>query len=363
MTNRIFQNLINQFAEPVGRTIGIINRSGTVVACSDAMKVGDVYEDAVEELLYGPDCVKANGKVLRAITGENGWEHIVFVSGEDETAEKFAHLLAISIANVKQYYDDKYGRANFIKNVIVDNILPGDIFVKARELRLSGEVPRVVMLIRVLSGGEFSTYEAISNLFPEKNKDFVINISETDIALVKEIHKDIEPRDLDNLAKAIIDTLSSEFYTQSSVGIGTIVTGIRDLARSFKEAQLAMDVGKVFESGNPISRYDSLGIARLLYQLPRQMCEMFLKEVFPRDTLDSLDAETLFTVDKFFENNLNVSETARKLFVHRNTLVYRLDKIKRSTGLDLRELDHAIIFKVALMVRKYLANTSFTSKF
>lgn len=363
MTNKIFQDMINQFAVPVGRTLGIINRSGTVIACSDAMKVGDVYEDAVEELIYGQDCVKANGKVLRTIESDGQWEYIVFVDGDDSEAEKYSQLLAISISNIKQYYDEKYGRASFIKNVIVDNILPGDIFLKARELHLSGEVSRVVMLIRITQKSDIAPFEVISNLFPDKNKDFVININETDIALIKETKPEIESRDLEKLAKAIADTLSGEFFTQATVGIGTVVTGIRDLARSFKEAQVAMEVGKVFDSGKTITRYDNLGIARLLYQLPRPMCEMFLKEVFPHDTLDALDQETLFTIDKFFENNLNVSETARKLFVHRNTLVYRLDKIKRATGLDLRELDHAIVFKVALMVRKYLNNTTYTTKF
>ena len=115
-----------------------------------------------------------------------------------------------------------------------------------------------------------------------------------------------------------------------------------------------MEVGKVFDTEKTISSYDSLGIARLIYQLPTTLCETFLKEVFKRGSIESLDQETLFTIQRFFENNLNVSETSRKLFVHRNTLVYRLEKIKKITGLDLREFDHAIIFKIALMVNKYL---------
>ena len=153
-----------------------------------------------------------------------------------------------------------------------------------------------------------------------------------------------------------MDTLSSEFYTHCSVGIGTIVNNIKDLARSFKEAQTALEVGKVFDTEKPIVSYNNLGIARLIYQLPTTLCEMFLKEVFKKGSIDSLDHETLFTIQRFFENNLNVSETSRKLFVHRNTLVYRLEKIKKITGLDLREFEDAIVFKVALMVKKYLSN-------
>ena len=163
-------------------------------------------------------------------------------------------------------------------------------------------------------------------------------------------------KDLEKLASSIVDTLSGEFYTHCVIGIGTPVTGIKDLARSFKEAQVALEVGKVFDTERSIVSYDKLGIARLIYQLPTTLCDMFLKEVFKRGSIESLDQETLFTIQRFFENNLNVSETSRKLFVHRNTLVYRLEKIKKLTGLDLREFEDAIIFKVALMVKKYLSS-------
>ena len=211
------------------------------------------------------------------------------------------------------------------------------------------------MLIKIVNKTDISAYDVIQNLFPDKSKDFIININETDIVLVKEIRQGIESKDLDKLASSIVDTLSSEFYTHCVVGIGTAVTGIKDLARSFKEAQVALEVGKVFDTEKTIISYDNLGIARLIYQLPTTLCEMFLKEVFKRGSIESLDHETLFTIQRFFENNLNVSETSRKLFVHRNTLVYRLEKIKKITGLDLREFEDAIVFKVALMVKKYLS--------
>ena len=259
-----------------------------------------------------------------------------------------------SLSSIKQYYDEKYDRGNFVKNVILDNILPGDIYLKARELRFNNDVNRVVLLIRISARTDISAYDIVQNLFPDKNKDFVININETDIALIKEIRAGIESKDLEKLARSIVDTLGGEFYTQATVGIGTVVEGIKDLARSFKEAQVALEVGKVFDTEKNIVSYDNLGIARLIYQLPTTLCEMFLREVFKKGSIDSLDQETLFTIQRFFENNLNVSETSRKLFVHRNTLVYRLEKIKRLTGLDLREFDDAIVFKVALMVKKYL---------
>ena len=185
----------------------------------------------------------------------------------------------------------------------------------------------------------------------------MFNITENDIVLVKEVKNSIDVKDLEKLARSISDTLSSEFFTKVNVGIGTPVVGVKDLARSFKEAQTALEVGKVFDTDKNIVSYDNLGIARLIYHLPTTLCETFLKEVFKKNSIESLDHETLFTIQKFFENSLNVSETSRKLFVHRNTLVYRLDKIKKLTGLDLREFDHAIIFKRALLVKKYRAAT------
>ena len=234
-------------------------------------------------------------------------------------------------------------------------MLPGDISLKARELHFNSDISRVVFLISVISSNDVSAYDVIQNLFPDKNKDFVFNITETDIEIPKEVKNNIDVRDLEKLARSISDTLSSEFFTKVNVGIGTPVVGVKDLARSFKEAQTALEVGKVFDTDKNIVSYDNLGIARLIYHLPTTLCETFLKEVFKKNSIESLDHETLFTIQKFFENSLNVSETSRKLFVHRNTLVYRLDKIKKLTGLDLREFDHAIIFKIALMVKKYLA--------
>ncbi|MEE1278565.1 MAG: helix-turn-helix domain-containing protein, partial [Acutalibacteraceae bacterium] len=221
-------------------------------------------------------------------------------------------------------------------------------------LHFNSDISRTVLLIRVTSRNDVSIYDVIQNLFPDKSKDFVINISETDIALVKETSANVASETIEKLANSIVDTLSGEFYTQVVVGIGTTVIGLKDLAKSFKEAQVSLEVGKVFDTEKAIVSYDNLGIARLIYQLPTTLCETFLREVFKKGSIDSLDHETLFTIQRFFENNLNVSETSRKLFVHRNTLVYRLEKIRKITGLDLREFDHAIVFKIALMVKKYL---------
>ncbi len=354
MSNRIFQSVIHQTREAIERTVGIVDESLSVIACSDLGRVGEA-SSLTADAFIGAESFVQEGYTYMPFGSRPHCEYLLFVEGEDEAAARYAALLAVSLTGIKQFHDEKYDRGNFVKNVILDNILPGDIYLKARELRFNNDVSRVVLLIRITSRTEISAFDVVQNLFPERAKDFVINISESDIALVKEVRADTDPRDLEKLARSIVDTLGGEFYTQAIVGIGTVVEGIKDLASSFKEAQVALEVGKVFDNERPIIRYDHLGVARLIYQLPTTLCEMFLREVFKRGSIESLDQETLFTIQKFFENNLNVSETSRKLFVHRNTLVYRLEKIKRLTGLDLREFDDAIVFKVALMVKKYLS--------
>lgn len=356
MSNRLFQGVVHQMRDAVDRTIGVIDEASVIIACSELGRIGEVNDSVTPELMASSEPFVVNGYTYRSFGSRPRPEYAVFVLGTDPEAARYTALLSVSLASIKQFYDEKYDRGNFVKNVILDNILPGDIYLKARELHFNNDISRVCMLIKITNKTDVAAYDVVQNLFPDKNKDFVININETDIALVKEIKPGIESKDLEKLAGSIVDTLSSEFYTHCVVGIGTDVEGIKDLARSFKEAQVALEVGKVFDTERSIVRYDNLGIARLIYQLPTTLCEMFLKEVFKKGSIESLDHETLFTIQRFFENNLNVSETSRKLFVHRNTLVYRLEKIKKITGLDLREFEDAIVFKVALMVKKYLTS-------
>jgi carbohydrate diacid regulator len=362
MANRLFQGIITQLKESMNCTIGVVDMSGQVLACSDSQRIGTEGvtarpgEYTTLELGESFDVFLRDGYTCKPFGALGKPEYVIFVEGTDENAAKYVNILSVTLSSIKQYYDEKYDRTNFIKNVVQDNVLPGDIIVKARELHFNGEVSRAILLIRVLSSSDVSPFDVIQNLFPDKSKDFVLNITETDIVLVKEVKANTETKDLEKLAKSISDTLSSEFYTRIAVGIGSVISGVKDLARSYKEAQTALEVGKVFDTDKTIVSYDNLGIARLIYHLPRTLCDTFLSEVFKKGSIENLDHETLFTIQKFFENNLNVSETSRKLFVHRNTLVYRLEKIKKLTGLDLREFDHAIIFKIALMVKKYITS-------
>lgn len=356
MSNRMLQTVIHQMKDTVARTIGVIDENSIIIACSELSKIGESKQRIREELSFSSDAVVYDGYTYRFITASGKNECIVFVEGSDSYASSMTELISIFLGNIKSLYDEKYDKASFIKSIILDNILPSDIYIKSNELHFSNEGNRVVVVVKFGSVTDTPPYEIIQNAVTAKDKDYVINISEQDVVIVKEIDKNIENEELENYAHGILNYVLSEHGAKVLIGISSVVENLKDLARAYKEARIALEVGKVFDIEKPVMSYENLGIGRLIYQLPTTLCDIFLGEVFKKGSLESLDRETLMTVQSFFENNLNISETSRKLFVHRNTLVYRLEKIRKLTGLDLREFDHAVTFKVALMVKKYLSS-------
>jgi len=358
MSNSVFQSVIVQLKEISDRTFGVIDTEGCVVSCTDVTLLGERWMDAALKVGSSSDSIVTFGqKSFKAIVGNsNYFEYAVFCTGDDETAKGFCTMAYIALNDAKIFYEEKHDRGTFVKNIIMDNILPGDIYIRAKELHFATDAPRAVFLIRQIGHSDVATVDILSGMFPDKMQDFVLSINEMDIAVVKQISAGVTSEELEKMAATMEETLKNELRIRTVIGIGTVAEHLRELADSYKEAQTAIEVGKVFDTEKSIMHYENLGIGRLIYQLPTTLCEIFLSEVFKKNSIDSLDQETLFTINKFFENNLNVSETSRKLFVHRNTLVYRLEKIKKLTGLDLRQFDHAIVFKVALMVRKYLTS-------
>ena len=356
MSNSVFQSVILQLKEVSDRTYGVLDGDGCVVSCTDSSLIGERWTDAALKLRASAESIVTFGqRTFKAILGGiNGFEYAVFCSGADEQARISCAMAFIALNDARVFYEEKHDRGTFVKNIIMDNILPGDIYIRAKELHFATDAPRAVFLVRQMGYADVSTVDVLSGMFPDKVQDFVLSINETDVAVVTQLTPDTTAQDLEKLALSMQNALKSELFVRPVVGCGTIAEHLQNLADSFKEAQTAIEVGKVFDSENTIVNYENLGIGRLIYQLPTTLCEIFLSEVFKKNSIESLDQETLFTINKFFENNLNVSETSRKLFVHRNTLVYRLEKIKKLTGLDLRQFDHAIVFKVALMVRQYL---------
>mgnify|MGYP000277925593 CR=1 FL=1 len=358
MSSRVFQSVIVQMKEATDRVIGVIDADSNVISCSDTSLIGEKWPEAVIKLNSAPDSVVVVDKrTFKPLVSWSAYfDYAVFAEGDDETARSLCVMAYVALNGAKTYYEEKHDKGTFVKNIITDNILPGDIYIRAKELHFVTDAPRAVFLVRQVGRADVASVDVLSGMFPDKQQDFVLSINESDVAVIKQITGGTTPEDLEKIAKSMEDTLKNELRIKTVIGIGTVSDHLRELADSYKEAQTAIDVGKVFDTEKSIIDYENLGIGRLIYQLPTTLCEIFLSEVFKKNSIDSLDQETLFTINKFFENNLNVSETSRKLFVHRNTLVYRLEKIKKLTGLDLREFDDAITFKVALMVKKYLTS-------
>ena len=241
-----------------------------------------------------------------------------------------------------------------IQNLILDNLLLVDVYNRAKKLHIPVEAKRVVLLIETKNEKDQDSMEILKNLFVSRTNDFITAIDEKNIIIVRSLEESDGYEEINKIANTIVDMLNAEAMSQVRVSYGNIIQEIKDVSRSYKEAKMAMDVGKIFYVDKTIVGYNNLGIGRLIYQLPMPLCEMFMKEVFGGKLPDILDDETLNTINKFFDNSLNISETSRQLFLHRNTLVYRLEKIQKSTGLDIRVFDDALTFKIALMVSSYM---------
>ena len=359
MSGRMFLSIVSQLKETTDTTIGVIDSEGTVIACTELQEIGKKWPQAVQPVNeVGNECVVVEGKTFKALSSWGGqFEFAAYAEGDDALSRTCCAMASVALDAAKSYYEEKHDKTSFVKNIISDNILPSDIYVRAKELHVDAEVARGVFVIRRRNEqADHVTAEAVQNILPDRQSGFVLSMGESDVVLIQQVDANAGTKDLEKLAATIEEGLRSGGESVVVIGIGTIAAHLRDLAKAYKEAQIAIEVGKVFDTEKYIINYENLGIGRLIYQLPTTLCEMFLQEVFKKNPIDALDKETLFTINKFFENNLILSETARKLFVHRNTLVYRLEKIKKLTGLDLREFDDAITFKVALMVKKYLAS-------
>ncbi len=346
MANKLYQSLLYQMSVSMDRRVGLYEDGDFIFSYPEDIAMlqhaGDIAR--LTETMDEP--VHYLGFTFLGAPNMMSPDFLVFVEGEDEKALKCAEMIAICIHSMHQLHTDRYDRSNLIRNIILDNVLSGDVLISAKELHLTYDAPRIIMLLRTADGSAnaHTLVEVVQSLFPDKNHDFVFSLDERNTILAKEIAKDTTEAELMQLAQSILDTVNAEAYAHINIGIGSVAPTIKDLAKSYKDARVALEVGKVFDTNRPIVSYENLGIGRLIYQLPTTLCELFLSEVFKKESIDALDQETLFTIQKFFENDLNVSETSRQLYVHRNTLVYRLDKVQKLTGLDLRIFDHAIIF-------------------
>ena len=314
------------------------------------------YESAVLSFVESPaDSQVIQGCQFFKIFDEQQLEYVLLAGGESEDVYMLGKIAAFQVQSLLVAYKERFDKDNFIKNLLLDNLLLVDIYNRAKKLHIDTEAKRVIFIIETSHEKDSVALDNVRNLLGGKSRDFVTAVDEKNIIVVKELADKAGSRELEKMAKEMMEILRAESEDDKiHIAYGTVVNDIKEVSKSYKEAKLALDVGKIFFDEKDIVAYSTLGIGRLIYQLPIPLCKMFIKEIFEGKSPDEFDEETLTTINKFFENNLNVSETSRQLYIHRNTLVYRLDKLQKSTGLDLRVFEDAITFKIALMVVKYM---------
>ncbi len=353
ISNQILQDTIEGIKSIARIDLCVMDTEGKSLAST--FTVSDEYEEAVLTFVNSP----AESQVLQGyqffkVSDDNQLEYIILAKGETDDVYMIGKIAAFQIQNLLVAYKERFDKDNFIKNLLLDNLLLVDIYNRAKKLHIDTDVRRVVFIIETKNEKDANALETVRSLFSTKTKDFITAVDEKNIILVKEVKPNETYEDMAKTASMIEDMLNTEVMTQVHIAYGTVVSEIKEVSRSYKEAKMALDVGKIFYESRSIIAYSNLGIGRLIYQLPIPLCKMFIKEIFDGRSPDEFDEETLTTINKFFENSLNVSETSRQLYIHRNTLVYRLDKLQKSTGLDLRVFEDAITFKIALMVVKYM---------
>ncbi|KIR01203.1 Sugar diacid utilization regulator SdaR [Lachnospiraceae bacterium TWA4] len=353
ISNQILQNTIEGLKSITRVDLCVSDTEGKILAST--FPDAEEYEHAIVNFVESPaDSQVLQGYQFFKVFDENQLEYVLLARGAGDDVYMVGKVVVFQVQNLLVAYKERYDKDNFIKNLLLDNLLLVDIYNRAKKLHIDISVKRVVFVIETKSENDNNALEIVKSLFSVRSKDFITAVDEKNIIVVKELKSNEGYEDMEKTAKVILDMLSGESMAKVHVAYGTIVHEIKEVSRSFKEAKMALDVGKIFYSEKNIVAYNNLGIGRLIYQLPMSLCRMFIKEIFDGKSPDDLDEETLTTINKFFENNLNVSETSRQLYIHRNTLVYRLDKLQKSTGLDLRVFEDAITFKIALMVVKYM---------
>ncbi len=360
ISNQILQNTMEGLKAIARVEFCVLDVDGKEVASTTDM--GNNSRAAAEFAASPADSQEIQGYQYFKIYDEQQLEYVLVAGGTGEDVYMIGKMAAFQVQNLLVAYKERFDKDNFVKNLLLDNLLLVDIYSRSKKLHIQTDVPRVVMIVESGNGRDSNVLELARTQLGANSKDFVTAVDESNVIVVKELVDADALKEVEKCARSLEGFLQKEGIRDIRIAYGTVIQEIKEVSRSFKEAKMALDVGKIFFGDRDIIAYSELGIGRLIYQLPIPLCKMFIREIFGGKSPDDFDEETLTTIYKFFENSLNVSETSRQLFIHRNTLVYRLDKLQKSTGLDLRIFEDAITFKIALMVvkyMKYMENTDF----
>lgn len=347
LANHILHNMIEEMKEIINEECSVWSLQGKCLA-STTEDIAKVSKDVTTLLNTG------KSSTCFVICYDEEPIYVFSIHNAIENVEVLGKLCVSQFEHVNQLYEKKVDKNRFFQQLLLDNMLLVDVYNQAKKMGVDIEEKRIVFVVEPKKQGDTIAFEAMKSLYATGTKDYVTSVDEGHIILIKALEKTDDYKEVEEIANAIIDVLGSEAMVAVRVAYGTIIEELKDVSKCYKEASMALDVGRIFYVEKNILAYNELGIGRLIHQLPISLCEMFLQEVFHGNAIEQFDKETLVTVNSFFENNLNISETARKMYLHRNTLGYRLDKITRTTGLDVKKFDDALTFKIALMVSDHM---------
>ena len=354
ISNQIIQTSVDELKAITKVNLNVYDLNGQAVAVTE--EEDEISADLISSFALSPADSQVIGiHHLLKIYDDSELLYVLVASGLNDDVYMVGKIAVSQIQNLVIAYKEKFDRNGFFQNLLLDNLLLVDIYNRAKKLHIEVAGPRAVFLVEAKAEKDGVVTELLRGLFSSQNGDYITAVDETSVVLIKALEGSEDAEALNRTASTIADMMNTEAMLNVKVAYGMIVTELKDVSKSYKEAKMALDVGKIFYAEKNVIAYSTLGIGRLIYQLPVNLCKIFIDEIFgDRSIPDEIDDETLNTINKFFENNLNVSETSRQLFVHRNTLVYRIEKLEKTTGLDIRTFDDALTFKIALMVVNYM---------
>lgn len=352
ISNHKIQTALDEIKEISKIDLALYSDKGKMVAATFEPE-GDMEHAVLSFADSMADSQMVAGCHFFKVIVEGELEYVLLTYSQAEDAYMVGRLAVCQIRNLVSTYMEQFDRNNFMQNILLGNMLVVDMYNKAQKLHIE-QTQRVVFVIEVEGKKDATVMELVKNLFVTRAKDFVTEVDEQSIILIKDTKEMESEEDLRALASMIVDNVHAEAMVRVRVGYGNRVNNLQDIAKSYQEARMALEVGHIFYAEKETIAYSCLGIGRLIYQLPMSLCEMFIQEVFGDEVPDIFNEETTTTIQKFFENNLNISETARQLYVHRNTLVYRLERLQKIIGLDIRKFDDAMTFRIAMMVLAHM---------
>ena len=352
VTTQIIQNCIDDLKNITKVDLAVVDVEGVVVAkSSDKISIDS---DTIISFAASPAGSQTVAGCHYIKVYDEGDPVYVVLCGDSTEETMIGRVAVANMQTLIVAYKERFDRNNFFQNLILDNLLLVDIYNRAKKLHIEIEKPRVVLVLEIQSGKETYAMEFLKGMFSSQSGDYVTAVDERNLIVIKQLPDEKDYDVVKEIAENTVTLMNTEAMMNARIAYGTIITELKDVSKSYKEAKMALDVGKIFYAQKNVVAYNMLGIGRLIYQLPVNLCQMFIEEIFGDRMPQELDEEILTTINMFLENNLNVSETARQLYVHRNTLLYRLEKLEKMSGLDIRIFDDALTLKIALMVVNYM---------